>query len=519
MQLRRDLIVACLMVQNLMAQTPLIDVIPGGLESNEPSLAIYPNNPNVQILGSNTDYFFISEDAGYNWKFISLKPKEGFYGDPVTYIDKQGRFYLASLSQNPGLEWPEHFDRIVLQTSDDNGQTWKSSGIGYRPGKMQDKPWIAVDENKASSYKGSVYVSWTEFDKYGSKDSRDSSRIRFAFRRYDSDTFTTAVVSDTCGDAIDNDGTLEGATCAVGVWGEIYCVWAGKNKIWMDVSHNGGKTWGVDQVIAEQTGGWAIVADIPGLMRSNNMPFIKSDARGNLYLVYGDKRNGDYDIFLKMSSDGGKIWTEDIRLNNDTKGNGRDQYMPHIAMDVSSSILYAVWYDRRHSENNIYTDVYLRAVVKGKPGKEYRITNQSFCPPGKKVFFGDYIAVAAYKGIIRAAFTDFDNQSALTSVKIAALSEGFVKRNAETPKSAYMEMSVLPDTTLFLVHFALPRMKSCTLEMSRGRQILHKQLFDPLHAEEQEVALPLNKIPPGVYKVSLSAKGSKMTRELYIGKP
>jgi len=61
-------------------------------------------------------------------------------------------------------------------------------------------------------------------------------------------------------------------------------------------------------------------------------------------------------------------------------------------------------------------------------------------------------------------------------------------------------------------------MKSCTLEITRGRQVVFKQLFDPLTAEEQEVALPLSRIPQGVYKVSLSSKGRKMTRELYIGK-
>lgn len=518
MYLQRGIIALFFFANTLLAQTPLIDLVPGGLETNEPSLAIHPTNPNIQILGSNTDYFFVSEDAGNTWKSISLKPTEGFYGDPVTHIDKQGRFYLLSLAKHPGLEWPEQFDRIVLQTSEDMGKTWKSTGIGYRPGKMQDKPWISVDENKSSPYKGSVYVSWTEFDKYGSKNPADSSRIRFAYRKNGSDTFSTVVVSDSCGDAEDNDGTLEGATCAVGVWGEVYCVWAGKGKIWMDISRDGGKTWGADRIIADQKDGWAI-DDIPGLMRSNSMPFIKSDSKGRLYLVYGDKRNGDYDIFMKMSSDGGQTWTDDYRLNTDAKSNGRDQYMPHIAIDVSNDKVYAIWYDRRHSMQNIYTDIYIRPVIKGKPGKEYRVTNQSFCPPGKKEFFGDYIAVAASKGMLRAAFTDFDNQAMQTTVKVAMLSDGFIKRYAQAPKATYMEMGVLSDTALFLVHFALPGMKSCTLEMSRGRQIVIKQLFDPLPAEEQEVAVPLNKIPPGVYKVSLSAKGRKMTRELYIGKP
>jgi len=518
MNWQRGIIALFLFANNLLAQTPIIDLVPGGLETNEPSLYIHPTNPKIQILGSNTDYFFVSNDAGFTWKHVELKPSEGFYGDPVTYIDKKGYFYLLSLAKNPGLEWPEHFDRIVLQTSNDQGQTWKSNGVGYQPGKMQDKPWIAIDENKSSPHKGSVYVSWTEFDKYGSKDPRDSSRIRFAYRRNADDTFATVIASDSCGDAEDGDNTLEGATCAIGVWGDIFCVWAGKGKIWMDVSRDGGKTWGKDQIIAEQQSGWAI-DDIPGLMRSNNMPFIKSDSKGRLYLVYGDKRNGDYDIFLKMSNDGGQNWSDDQRLNTDAKSNGRDQYMPHLAMDVSNDKLYVIWYDRRHSSSNMYTDVYMRPIVKGKPGKEYRITNQSFCPPGKKEFFGDYIAVAASKGLLRAAFTDFDNQSAQTTVKVAAMSDAFIKRYASIPKQAYMEMGVLPDTALFLVHFALPGMKSCTLEISRGRQVVYKQLFDPLAVEEQEVLLPLSRIPRGVYKVALSAKGRKMTKELYIGKP
>ncbi|MEK0422019.1 MAG: hypothetical protein RLZZ161_1870, partial [Bacteroidota bacterium] len=53
-----------LLSNNLLAQTPFIDLVPGGLETNEPSLSIHPTNPKIQILGSNTDYFFVSEDAG-----------------------------------------------------------------------------------------------------------------------------------------------------------------------------------------------------------------------------------------------------------------------------------------------------------------------------------------------------------------------------------------------------------------------------------------------------------------------
>jgi hypothetical protein len=193
--------------------------------------------------------------------------------------------------------------------------------------------------------------------------------------------------------------------------------------------------------------------------------------------------------------------------------------MPHIAVDASNDKFYVVWYDRRHSQNNIYTDVYLRSVVKGKPGKEYRVTNQSFCPPGKKVFFGDYISIAAARGIVRAAFTTYNSRNVLSTVRIAALSDASIRKKYVAPRMGYMEMETLTDTALFMVHFSLPGVKSCTLEVNRGRQTILKQLYDPLPAEEQELVLPLSRIPPGVYKVSLSAKGRKMTQELYIGKP
>ena len=104
-------------------------------------------------------------------------------------------------------------------------------------------------------------------------------------------------------------------------------------------------------------------------------------------------------------------------------------------------------------------------------------------------------------------------------VKVAVLTDRFIKKFADVPRQAYMEMGNLTDSAAFMVHFGLPGMKSGTLEITRGRQTVYKQLYDPLPPEEQEVVIPLKKLVPGVYRVSLSAKGRKMSRELYIGNP
>ena len=71
-------------------------------------------------------------------------------------------------------------DRIVIQKSTDYGTTWNDgSGVGLMYPKQQDKEWLAVDYTQ-SPFTGNVYVTWTEFDEYGSYDPNDSSRIKFS---------------------------------------------------------------------------------------------------------------------------------------------------------------------------------------------------------------------------------------------------------------------------------------------------------------------------------------------------
>ena len=497
------------------AQTTIVPLNPNGVKTDEPCIAIHPLNPSIQILGSNTSYFFTSQNGGYNWAPLKITPPEGFYGDPVVHITSTGDWYLLHLARNSKLEWPQTFDRIVFEKSNNQGLNWKSTGVGHNPGKMQDKPWIAVDENRKSPYNGRIYISWTEFDRYGSPKPEDSSRIRFAWSVNQGDSFSTVVVSDSCGDAVDGDNTLEGATCAVGPKGEVYMAWAGKGKLWFDKSLDGGKTWGTDAAIEDQAGGWNN-EDIPGLMRANSMPFLSADKSGTLYLVFGDKRNGDYDVFVKVSQNGGKTWSPAMRLNNDALGNGKDQYMPAICVDRTKNKLYALWYDRSHSENNIFTDVYLCPLGKVKQGNPMRVTNYPFCPPGKKVFFGDYISVAAAGSEVRAAFAIFDSEKQISTVNIALLNDKIIRKYYNAEKPDFLEVARLTDTALIGIHFRFSGVKTCTLEISRARQVFYRQLFDPLEKPEQEIMLPSSRFKSGVYKVTLSNKGRKIEKDLFL---
>jgi hypothetical protein len=475
------------------------------LATNEPSLSLHPKYSHERFLASNVNLVFVSHNSGVNWERRIVESPLGFYGDPVTLITKEGKYLLCHLALNPNLKWPDWFDRIVFQRSDDGGATFTSgTGIGFSPGKVQDKPWMSVDEFKRSPHRNRIYMSWTEFDKYKSIDPADSSRIRFAYSDNWGDTFSQpAVVSDLPGDCRDGDNTVEGATTAVGPRGLVYMAWAARNKIYFDRSSDGGITWGTDQVIAEQKSGWE--QEFKGIMRANSMPFLCADKRGHLHLVYGDNKEGDHDIYYKYSKDGGLTWTPDIRINRDPVGNGCDQYMPHMRTDSRTGKVYIVHYDRRHSPANIFTDVYLTELKKGKPGRQVRLTPKSFAPPGKDVFFGDYIAVDAARGHLGAAWTTYDDDGNVT-VDVAALKASMLKQLEKPSIPGTLNHYSPKGSDSLILHYCFPGVDGFTMKMYRMRELVFTQGFNNLKVSEGDVVLPRTRFRSGLYEVVIESR-------------
>jgi hypothetical protein len=68
---------------------------------------------------------------------------------------------------------------------------------------------------------------------------------------------------------------------------------------------------------------------VPGaFVRTEDLPRIGVNAaNGNLYAVWQDYRNGEYDIQLSQSTTGGTSWTASTTVNPDT---GLDHYLPAI---------------------------------------------------------------------------------------------------------------------------------------------------------------------------------------------
>ncbi|MFQ6115945.1 MAG: T9SS type A sorting domain-containing protein [bacterium] len=393
----------------LLAQYPNIRVSqPGSIKPEEVTISINPTNPLNLAAGANIDYYYYSMDGGLTWVEGHLTSTLGVWGDPCVAFDSAGNLYFSHLSNPADGDW---LDRIVVQKSIDGEMSWNDGvGVGLNPPKDQDKEWLTADLTD-SPFRNNLYMAWTEFDRYGSPDPNDSTRILFSRSIDFGETWSQPIkVSDVGGDCLDGDNTVEGAVPAVGPDGEIYLSWAGPLGIVFDKSTDGGLTFGKDTFVTSQPGGWNF--EVPGIYRCNGLPVTACDIsnstfRGNIYIAWSDQRNGtdNTNVFFIKSTNGGESWSEIKRVNDDTTK--AQQFFPWMTVDPVTGIIYFVFYDRRNTHGN-ETEVY---VAKSENGGEsftnFRVSESSFTTT-PEVFFGDYINIAARDGMVYPIWTRMD---------------------------------------------------------------------------------------------------------------
>ncbi len=408
---------------NLTAENIIIDK---NSNINEPAIKIDPNNPARIVAGANIDNSYISNDTGKTWKKIKLTAPLGVWGDPCIDVDSDGNFYFFHLS-NPPITVGKWIDRIMCQRLDANEEIFNYKSYLYVDGnKAQDKEWSVINPKN-----NNIYVTWTQFDSYGSTLPTDSSSIMFAKSNDKGLTWSKATrLNSVAGDCIDSDNTTEGAVPAIGVNGEIYVTWMGPLGLVFNKSIDDGQTWmPQEKVLQDLPGGWDF--NIPGIMRSNGFPIIKcdlsnSDNRGNIYINWSDQRNGIYDtdIWLIKSKDGGNTWSERIRVNNDSAG--KHQFFTWMDIDQTNGYIYIIFYDRR-AYNDYATDVYMAVSTDGgNTFNNFKISDTPFVP-NSNIFFGDYINISVHNGIIRPIWIRMDRNINSIMTETDPLSKSSVK--------------------------------------------------------------------------------------------
>ena len=432
------LLTLLLPVSSLFAQYQNI-VIDALGSPEEPSIMMNPKNPQQLVAGSNINNYYYSEDGGFSWvKGNLVSPVNGVWGDPCIIVDTAGSFYYFHLANPPQGSW---IDRIVIQKFDFTTYSWTDGTYtGLNGNKAQDKAWAVVD-----SANNNIYVTWTQFDNYGSGNPADSSIILFSKSEDAGETWSTPLrINKVAGDCQDSDNTVEGAVPAVGPNGELYVAWAGPEGIVFDRSLDEGNTWlNEDIFVSDQPGGWDYA--IPGIYRANGLPVTCCDLsnspyRGTIYVNWTDHRNGDNDtdVWIAKSTDGGNTWSDPIRVNDDPPG--KEQFFTWMTIDGANGNVYVVFYDRRnYNDNN--TDVYIaRSVDGGETFQNIKISESPFLPYSG-VFFGDYTNITAYDGMVRPIWARLQNGNLSVLSAIVDIAVGENELVADNAKPFSMQQN------------------------------------------------------------------------------
>jgi len=487
----------------------------------ETSIFISPKNTNEIIAGANISSYYFSFDGGKTWNRNPMISSLGVAGDPCVVIDTSGYFYYFHLSNPSQGTW---LDQIVCQRSVNNGLSWNSgSGIGKNDPKQQDKEWACVNPQN-----NEIYVTWTQFDHYGSTDPLDKSNIMFSKSSDQGLTWSPALqINEVSGNCLDSDSTTEGAVPAVGPNGEIYVSWAGPAGLVFDRSLDGGQSWlDHDIFVSDIPGGWDY--SIPGIYRANGLPVTCCDLsngpnRGNIYINWTDERsnNGliqDVDVWMVKSSDGGNTWSAPRRVNNDAPG--KQQFFTWMTVDQVTGYLWFVFYDRRNYEDT-RTDVYL-AVSKdgGSTFENFKISESPFIP-SSNIFFGDYTGISAHNNIVRPIWTRLNDfsLSAWTAI-IDPYFEGI--RESENIPWAVEKAYPNPfnESTVFSFKLRTPEWISLCVYDIYGHKIstlIENSLVQPgKYIRKFEPGK--YKLPAGVYYFSFTRNGINRQRKIIYQK-
>jgi hypothetical protein len=293
---------------------------------NNPSIAVDASG-NVYVAwhdsrnGNDDIYFAKSTDGGASFG-TNLRVDDSLSGDqndPSIAVDASGNVYVAWRDSRNG-----DFDIYFAKSTDGGASFGTNLRVDDSLGGGQYDPSIAVDAS------GNVYVAWRDHrngidDMYFAKSTDGGASFGTNLR-----------VDDSLG------GGQEDPSIAVDASGDIYVAWQdsrnGDFDIYLAKSTDGGAFFGTNLGVNDSSGGHQCD------------PSIAVDAIGDIYVAWHDSRNGDRDIYLAKSTDGGASFGTNLRVDDSLSGG---QWSSSIAVDASGNV-YVAWHDSRNGDFDIY---------------------------------------------------------------------------------------------------------------------------------------------------------------------
>lgn len=398
---------------------------------SENSVFIDPNNPQVLLNSNNSSDWapltqiygadaWVSTDGGQTWSGSILGAGGPNHGDPATSIDLNGRMFVGFIANDWGNG---------IAYSDNQGGSWTPVQVAPGSGSslyILDKNHLWVD-NSAGAYSGNLYAAWTNFQGGAADGEIELRRSTNGGLLWGS--------SQVLSSAVSAGSHNQGVNIATGPNGEVYVVWtiydswpSDETALGMAYSSNGGGLF---------TAGTRIISNIRGhrntalgggkTMRHNSFPSMAVNQQtGEVFVVWTNigvpgVNTGDPDIYMISSTDNGANWSTPLRVNQDTPGNGKDQWFPWISCDPVTGTLAVVFYDSRNFPSNDMAETF--CAVSGDNGatwEDFRVSDVAWSGDGIPGFSGgyagDYIAIGGRNNTFYPMWTDTRAGNALVYV-------------------------------------------------------------------------------------------------------
>lgn len=392
---------------------------------NSPAVAVDPTDARTLVVSARKDRpnfsatVQVSRDAGATWVEAPLVVPEGRDRPfaPDVAFDADGRLYVAFVTlegegNNPGAVWIEsstdrgatfsppvqvagpHAYQVRLAVNPRSGAlhlTWVQStaeatsrlnALGNPPNPVV----MVTSEDRGTTFGSPVQVS-------------EPTRLRVgAATPVVADDDRVHVLYEDFGDDERDFGGLEGP------------VYDGLFSLILATSSDGGKTFGQGVVVEP-----AVVPTERFLVYLPKFPSIALDA-DRIYVAWADGRSGDgdSDVFLRRSDDGGRTFTSPRRVTDDDESR-QDQLLPRVGVS-SDGRVDVLYLDRRADGNNILATATLATSFDG--GDSFTtvvVSDSSFdsrVGPGSERGAGDLgsrLALVSRPATVHAVWTDTRN--------------------------------------------------------------------------------------------------------------
>jgi hypothetical protein len=256
-------------------------------------------------------YFKRSDDGGNTWSTDSRLTNNASVSDYPS-IDASGSIVIITWQDNRDGNY-----EIYSKRSPDGGSNWEADQRISSNSSFSEYPAVTISGLK-------VNIVW--------EDNRDGNRE--IYNKYSVDGGVT-----WSGENRLTNNSSQSTSVSITSEGDfVDMTWSdqrdGNWEIYYKYSADGGMTFGSDQRLSSASG-------------NSWYPSIATDD-SFIHICWQDARDGNNEVYYKISTDGGANWLGDTRLTNDAGASNTP------SINISGAALHIVWSDNRDGNTEIY---------------------------------------------------------------------------------------------------------------------------------------------------------------------